>query len=256
VRHALIATLILTTAVLVAQVPGEFEVASIKRNTSADSSSSARSEPTGRQVMTNVSARMLVSQAFPSRGSNQIVGLPSWAESERYDVTVKTDRRRPRDEQIPMWRALLTDRMKLTAHYEAREEPTYDLVFARPDHRLGPQLKPTSCVPLSAPADDKRPRCGFSVNADRIAIGPVTTAALANALRLTAGRLVTDKTGLQGSFDVELSFRPAELGNSPNPNDAPDFFTAVQEQLGLKLVGSTGSVEVLVIDHIEHPAEN
>jgi len=87
--------------------PPEFEVATIKRNISADAATLMRSTASGQQDMTNVTARTLVDQAFPSRGSRQIVGLPSWAETERYDVIVKADRRRPRDELVPMWRALL-----------------------------------------------------------------------------------------------------------------------------------------------------
>jgi uncharacterized protein (TIGR03435 family) len=237
-------------------------VAVIKRNVSADSSSGGRLGANGQEDLINVSARTLITRAFPSRGSNTIIGLPSWAEAERYDVTVKSDRRRPRDESVPMWRTLLADRMKLAAHYEPREEMTYDLMFARPDHRLGPQLKPTTCVRFNqaqAPAGDRKP-CGFSVGANRVSVGPTTIAALARTLQLQTERLVVDKTGLEGEFDVELTFTPRELGTTagaaPAPTDAPDFFTALQEQLGLKLVPSTSHVEVLVVDHVERPSEN
>jgi uncharacterized protein (TIGR03435 family) len=241
------------------QPPTEFEVASIKRNSGADSSSSMRSEVNGRQVLTNVSARTIVSQAYPSRGSNQIVGLPAWAESEHYDVIVKADKRRPRDEQLPMWRTLLADRMKLMAHYESREEATYDLVFARGDRRLGPQLKPATCTP-GATAPGTPPCTGFIMAATHLQVPRTTLGGLAGLLRQGAGRLVVDKTGLDGQYAVDLSYAPPQSGSSaaaaPNPGDAPDFFTAVQEQLGLKLVPSTSQVEVLVIDRIERPEEN
>jgi uncharacterized protein (TIGR03435 family) len=266
-RYALLAlSLIVDVAAqepIAPAIPTEFEVAVIKRNVSGDASSGGRLSANGQQEMINVSARSLVTQAFPSRGSTTIVGVPSWAETDRYDVTVKADRRRPREESAPMWRALLAERMKLAAHYEPREEPTYDLVFARPDHRLGPQLQPTSCVPFNQAAQasrsDRKP-CGFSVGATRISIGPTTIAALARVLQGQAGRLVVDQTSLAGNFDIDLSFSPRQLaGDNPTsaaPSDAPDFFTAVQEQLGLKLVANTSTVDVLVIDRIERPTEN
>jgi uncharacterized protein (TIGR03435 family) len=245
---------------IAAPVPTEFEVAVIKRNVSADSSSGGRLSANGQQDMNNVSARSLIVQAFPSRGSGTIVGLPSWAETERYDVTVKADRRRPRDEYVPMWRALLADRMKLAAHYEPREEATYDLVFVRADHRLGPGLKPSTCIPLNQTPAAGQQSCGFSVAPDRVRIGPTTIAALARVLQGEAGRLVVDKTNLVGTFDIDMFFSPRQLtGSNPGaavPGDAPDFFTALQEQLGLKLVPNTSQVEVLVIDHVERPTEN
>jgi uncharacterized protein (TIGR03435 family) len=260
-RYVVAATLALSAAVIAQSPPQEFEVAVIKRNISADSSSGGRFGANGQEDLINVSARTLITRAYPSRGSSTIVGLPAWTESERYDATVKADRRRPREESVPMWRALLADRMKLTAHYEPREEMTFDLVFARPDHRLGPQLKPTTCARLNqaaAPSGDRKP-CGFSVGPNRLSIGPTTIVALARSLQLQTEALVVDKTGLEGEFDVELTFSPQELGATgaaATPSDAPDFFTAVQEQLGLKLAPSSSQVEVLVIDHVERPSEN
>jgi uncharacterized protein (TIGR03435 family) len=265
-RYAVILVVLTAVGVIaqdgtLAPIPTEFEVASIKRNTSGDASSNMRSTVNGQQVMVNITARTLITQAFPSRGSALIIGLPAWVGSEHYDVEVKTDRRRPREEQAPLWRKLLADRMKLAAHYEMREEPSYDLVFARADRRLGPQLKPSTCAPLTPPAPVAQTPCGFQVGTNRIAVGRTTVAALARLLSNSAGRFIVDKTGLEGAFDVDFSFEAPQPGTPTTiaaavPNDTPDFFTAVQEQLGLKLVGSTAQVEVLVIDHVERPAEN
>jgi uncharacterized protein (TIGR03435 family) len=87
-----------------------------------------------------------------------------------------------------------------------------------------------------------------------------TVASIASFLRSPAGRIIVDKTGLEGFFDIEFSYStPQPAGRettAPNPDDAPEFFTAVQEQLGLKLVPSTAHVEVLVVDHVEPPTEN
>jgi uncharacterized protein (TIGR03435 family) len=166
--------------------------------------------------------------------------------------------------------------MKLAAHYEPREEPSYDLVFARPDHRLGPQLTPTVCpTPGPRPAPDAKlapPASTPSADADLLArcsrlvfggsplsLPRMTIGGLTGLLRQSAGRLVIDQTGLDGFFDIELTYTPpraAGADTAANPGDAPDFFTAVQEQLGFKLVPSTTPVEVLVVDHIERPTEN
>src|SRR6476646_8685342 len=116
-----------------AQAPLEFEVASIKVHPPDPSErfqSSMRTLPNGQVEMTNVSLRTIIGRAYPSRGSQQVVGLPSWEASEHYDVIVKANREISRDEQVEMWRRLLAERMKLTAHYEPREEPAFDLVLA------------------------------------------------------------------------------------------------------------------------------
>src|SRR5687768_11940770 len=89
----------------------DLDVASFRRNSTGDSSSSMSQAQKGQEVMTNVPIRIIIGRAYPSRGSNQVLGLPAWAESERYDVIVKASRRGSRDEQAAMWRALLADRM-------------------------------------------------------------------------------------------------------------------------------------------------
>ena len=142
--------------------PLEFEVASIKLHrpdNSGQFQSSMRTLPGGQVVMTNVSLRTLVQRGYPSRGSQQIVGFPAWAEGKYYDVNVKANRAVSRDEQLEMWRALLKDRLELAAHYESREEATYDLVFARADRRLGPKMKVSTC-PAPTPPPPGPPATG------------------------------------------------------------------------------------------------
>ena len=261
------------------QAPIEFEVASIKVHPpSADGrfQSSARTQPNGQVTMTNVSVRTLIGRAYPSRGSQQILGLPSWTEGVYYDVIVKANRQVSRDEQVSMWKALLADRMKLSAHYEPREEPSFDLVFARGDHKLGPQMKPSTCTPpILAPGAVPPPpqgpttpptgaevmaRCsGFMSTGGKMFAPHTTVAVIASFLRADAGRLIVDKTGLDGFFDVEFSYstaRSATAATPADPSDPPELFTAVQEQLGLKLEPSRAQVEVLVIDRVEKPTEN
>ena len=124
----------------------EFEVASIKRNTTNQFATGPLPNPaTGLVSLINVTARTIVLRAYPVQTFPiQVVGLPSWAESERYDVVAQGKAGATPEEQQQMWRALLTDRMKLAAHYEPREQRSWDLVFARSDHRLGPQIKPST----------------------------------------------------------------------------------------------------------------
>jgi len=268
--------------------PLEFEVASIKLHppdNSGQFQSSMRTLPNGQMVLTNVSLRTLVGRAYPSRGSTQVAGVPSWAEGKYYDVNVKANRPVSRDEQQEMWRALLAERLKLAAHYEPREEPAFDLLFARADHRLGPQMKPSTCTPLPAPAPGSAPapakaptgppngadvmaRCnGFVMQGNHVYAPRSTIATIAGFLRSGAGRLVVDKTGLEGLYDVEFWYAgPSPTGPDAGaiaeklaangPTDAPEFFTAVREQLGFKLEPSKTQVEVLVIDHLEPPTQN
>jgi uncharacterized protein (TIGR03435 family) len=262
--------------------PLEFEVASIKVHAPDNSgrfSSSMRTMPNGQIVMTNVSLRTLIGRAYPSRGSQQIINVPAWSDGVFYDVNVKANRPVSRDEQQAMWQALLADRLKLAAHYESREEATFDLVFARADHKLGSKMKPTTCPapapppaagsgPVAAPPA-RTPRTGADVMASCNGIlttgtaifAPRTTAAsLAIWLRSPAGRQVIDKTGLDGFFDVEFSYstpRPAGADTgAADPGEPPEFFTALQDQLGFKLEPSRTKVEVLVLDHIDPPSEN
>jgi len=280
-RPVVAATLLLVMSAMTnAQAP-EFDVASFKvhpPDPGGNFQSSMRTLPNGQSVMTNISIRTIIGRAYPSRGSQQVLGLPSWTDDIHYDVVVKANRQVSREEQVDMWKALLADRMKLTAHYEPREEPSFDLVFARPDHKLGPQMKPSTCTPPTPPAPGTPPpparnagnppsgaevmaRCsGFMSTGNKMFAPRTTVAAIASFLRSPAGRIVVDKTGLEGLFDVEFSYTSTQLGErngaAPNPDDAPELFTAVQEQLGLKLEPSKAQVEVLVIDHVERPTEN
>ena len=182
-----------------------------------------------------------------------------------------------------MLRAMLADRFKLVAHMEKREQPAYDLVVARSDGRLGPNIKPSEvdCAAQAAAdraaADAARatgtppprpqcsafggpaPPCAFRMMGDRLD-GGSTMEMLTRLLRPAAGRVIVDKTGLTGYYQVTLTYdRAAGLRGpdaAPAADAAPSVFTAVQEQLGLKLEPSRTSRETLVIDRLERPTEN
>ena len=277
------------TASLFAQTAGgpTFDVVSIKRHIMepgpAGLNSRVIQRPDGGVTMTNVPAAILISRAYQPIPPIDMVGLPGWAMAETYDVSATSTLATPTpDDRAAMMRAMLADRFKLAVHFEKREKPVYDLVLARSDGTLGAGLVPidTDCAPQiaamrAAPAppgpegipdfNAPPPPCtlrsvrGRTDPSDRME-GETTIGALAEFLRLSAGRFVVDKTGLTGSYRVKMTFdmlasrRPPQV--TPPPEAAPDVFTAIREQLGLKLQASTAARDTLIIDRFERPSEN
>jgi len=160
--------------------------------------------------------------------------------------------------------------MKLTFHVEQRERDVYTLIAARNDGRLGPELKPSTLDCKSVPplsfsggfpgADFFQRRCGIGGTPSTMASGGVTLDQLAAWVSGVVGAAVDNRTGLDGMYAFTLTFsrqRSAAPSVNPNPSDdLPDVFTAVQEQLGLKLQHGKKMLPVYVIDHIERPSEN
>ena len=266
------------SAVTHGQASVEFDVASMKRNTSGTPGGGMRTMPDGSSVMTNVTIQQFIGSAYPSQ-AGEYIGLPDWARigGERYDVTVKPAAGTTREQRQAMWRAFFTDRMKLVAHDETVEQPVYSLVLARPDGRLGPKLKPSThdCIAESAAARGRGgpppqlttdaeflDSCGARMGAGRIISGGITIESFAASLRGLAGRVVQDKTGLKGFYRMDFTYGLPNQPGGPgpaaaaDPNEAPSVFTALQEQLGLKLEPDKIPLQRVVIDHIEQPAEN
>jgi uncharacterized protein (TIGR03435 family) len=268
--------------------PGDlkYDVVSIKRNTSGaiGSNGSVPQRPDGGFVMLNIPIGTLVGQAFETAPVD-MVGLPGWAMSmnERYDVSATASLTSATPEQRrAMLRAMLEERMKLVVRVEPREQPVYDLVMARADGSLGPGItrSETDCEAKlaeqraaveaalaagTAPPPPTRPdfnapvSCTFSVAGERMD-GESEIAGLARMLRSAAGRLVVDKTGLKGTYRIAMTFdRMAALRGpqtTAEPGGAPSVFTAVQEQLGMKLEASTAMRDTLIIERLERPTEN
>ena len=253
--------------------PVAFEVATIKENTSADSNSILRRPPGGRVDATNVPLRFLITYAYALPQRTEIVGAPTWITSVGYDVVATLEGNPPVvppgsgiDPARLAMRALLADRFKLTMHREAKQVDVYALVLVKPGS-VGPALKPSTQDCAAAAEAQRRnngvpspgaPFCGFDGGPSRIKFGGLPSSQIAAALTNYAGRQVVDHTGLTGSWEFELIFTPERApgppgANAPAPSDAPSLFTALQEQLGLKLESTKGSVDVLVIDHVEKP---
>ena len=172
-----------------------------------------------------------------------------------------------------MLRRLLADRFGFVVHTENREVATYALVLARRDDQLGPNLRraATDCETIRAQAaqSGERDPCGFLTFANALVTGRMSVrgmeiGAVTGILSVDTGRPVVDKTGLTGSFDWDITWTPRAFLERPFnrerfPTIDPDgltIFTALQEQLGLKLESEDGPVEVLVIDSVERPNED
>jgi uncharacterized protein (TIGR03435 family) len=259
-----------------------FDVASIKPNHSGGRPQGLRVQPGGRLTAVNVPVRLLIAPAYRLTPTQirLISGAPDWIDSQHFDLDARAEGNFSEDQLVLMEQALLADRFKLKAHFETRQLPVYALVLAKAG-KTGPQLVPhkddTNCVqdpegggePIRTGSVIPRPPCGgirLLKVGPRMGVGAsCTMETFARILSGLAGRAVEDHTGLSGEFDMALEYTPDIAGpgpqgsidgTPPNSSDAPSIFTALQEQLGLKLESRTGPVDVLVIDHIEQPSKN
>ncbi len=243
-----------------------FEAAALKRNVAGESGQVLDTQGQ-RYTARNVTIRTLILNAYRPR-SLQLAGAPSWVESERYDLVATMPAGSTPDDRAAMLRALLAERSRLVAHYEDRDENVYVLTLARADGRLGPSLRvsPRDCAAVAAAqqagrppmrlpdADNGAPPCGILSNGGEFLAGGITMDSLARNLGSRAGRIVIDRTGLDGYYQLTLRYDPRREASVADPSDAPSLFTALQEQLGLRLESGRAPVQALVIDHIERPA--
>jgi uncharacterized protein (TIGR03435 family) len=220
----------------------------------------------GRFTAISIDLRNLITVAYRLPWF-RIIGVPDW--SERYDVVATMPSGTDASELGAMLQNLLAERFMIQAHIETREQPVYALVTARRDKSLGPQLQRASvdcAVVLSAQAKPTEPppsasafeRCDNQIRSlGHVAIRGMSLDALANYLSgAVQDRVVVNRTGLEGNFDLDLRFELPSGGGTGNPGQFPSLFTAIQEQLGLKLEAQKGPVEVVVIDSIGRPSAN
>jgi uncharacterized protein (TIGR03435 family) len=239
-----------------------FEVASIKPF-NEDAPARYRMQSDARLNVTGASVRLLLRNAFRVQ-DDLLIGLPDWANTERYSIVAQPPAG-TRVTAIPTMLAnLLVDRFNLVTHRETRERQTFDLVLANAEGRLGRALTPTSAeceamvdagTPAAAPpAGADRPPCGTMQMAPGLARGTgVPQARLVPMLSQLTDRPVNDRTGLTGLYDFTLTFNPNLNPDAAANADAPHLFTALQEQLGLRLASQRAPAQVVVIDRIEKP---
>jgi uncharacterized protein (TIGR03435 family) len=241
--------------------PPSFEVATIKPNTSENGGSSSRYGRDDRFTASNTTIKSLLEWALQISGT-RIVGGPKWLDSARFDIDAKMDQSEFKRINSLSWnqkvaaigslvQKLLVDRLQLKTHWEEREQPVFALVVAKGGSKL-------------QPVANKEHGSMKSRNYGHIQATDVTLAEVAELLTEGTGNelghIVVDRTGIQGAFDVNLQWTPDNGGSA---NDAslpvtsgPSLFSAVQEQLGLKLESAKAPVKVLVIDRLEMPSEN
>jgi bla regulator protein blaR1 len=257
----------------------KFEVASIKACKDPSNGPSEHSSP-GRLATDCHELLNLIGNAYTSFADGHfnmnaentpMNGGPPWLQTAGYDINAKAEGN-PSVEMMlgPMMQRLLEDRFQLKIHRETREGPVYFLTVARGGPKLHP-FKPGSCTPWSNPPPPLQPGtkyCGtmiYGISPAVEALG-ATLDQFSKTLRMVVDRPVIDKTGIAGRFDLRVEFArdgTALTGialkgpdRAADPRGVPEIFTAIQEQLGLKLESGRGPVDALVIDHIERPTEN
>ena len=256
--------------------PLVYEAASVKPNKEGPGESYIRRQPGGRLTAVNFPLRAMVTFAYQLQGF-QLVNAPAWLADERFDIVGKLPGDPPPvppgsgpDPHMIAMRTLLAERFKLKVHRETQQLDIYALVKARTDGTLGPALRQSSdeCERLMKsivnggprPTGPDAPYCGITQNLGRIRFGGFPLSQFASSLSGQVGRFVVDRTGLTGMWDFELTFAAEPRGPLPpgvelppaDPN-APSLFTAIQEQLGLRLEATKGPVEVLVVDAVDRP---
>ena len=241
-----------------------FDTASVKPNQSPDAGINNRFSP-GRFAYVNTPLEVFVYSAyrFPSE---RVLGMPDWARRDKYDITATHDPQYAAFslQQLAMLQRLLEERFSLQTHRETREMPVYELVRVRQDDQLGPRLR-VSTLDCSPAAPANRAQCGLRISTGLIDGKSVDWRNLVAQLPSAVGRTVIDKTGLQGLFELTLEWNPdpsmtrspeaaaAATAAAATPGERVTIFTALQEQLGVRLQAARAALEVLVIDRLERP---
>jgi uncharacterized protein (TIGR03435 family) len=283
-RIAFALSLAVTTVVVSAQAPA-FEVVSIKEAPPPGAGPfrfGLGPQPGGRWEALNATVVNMLRDAWPDfRFDTQIVGGPDWLRSRRFDVNATGKGDVPRDQMRLMVRQMLAARFGLKARVEPRGIDVYALVVARSDGRLGPNMKvstldcealaaarkrgdlPTPAFPGPPAPGQPLPRveCGFmsqvlASGAQRMMISGQPLSSVVSSLQAGAGRPVLDRTGLTGKYDIDIEFARTtgpRSADTLDPNAPPSVFTAVQEQLGLKLEPRKEAMDVLVIEYVHLP---
>jgi len=245
-----------------------FDVVSIKRNNSGNANVRFMVSESGINL-TNTDTADLIAAAYGIK-PDLIFGLPHSMDSTRFDVEAKMssedavalkklDMQHREAARKAMEQALLADRFKLKTHIEVKQLPIYDLVIAKGGLKLK-EYDPSASHPDAFKGPDGKPMSGMTRASPTSFSGQgISISALTNFMEYHLHRTIVDKTGLTGKYDVNLTWAPDRDTSDPAAaavDTAPSFFTAFEEELGLKLQPGKGPVDTLVIDQIEQPSEN
>jgi uncharacterized protein (TIGR03435 family) len=198
----------------------------------------------GRQEsVRGVSPFMLILGSY-SLHQSEILGAPAWTETDQFDISAVFDGEFAQARLNEMMRTLLEERFALKTHVETRDLPKYRAVLARRDGSAGPQLhKAADCA-----APGRAAPCGMRFGGGDLMVSGKPIRYFLDFLESIVDRRIEDATALTGDFDLTLAW-----SRGPNDTSRPEIFTALQEQLGLKLEATRGPVKLLVIDSIQHP---
>lgn len=247
-----------------------FEVASVKPNKSGTTQANASMLPDGVNFV-NLPLRGIIQLSFGINQPSKLVGVPDWTVTERFDINARASGPVTLAERRMMLQSLLAERFKLVARLEKREISVFVLMLARNDGKLGPNLvESKGCITPSeaaaqreAPAGAQTMICGPKPGgAGRLILTGMPIQQFTSLLALILDRTVADKTGLAGSYNIDLTFAPEQpipAGANIPIGDAsrPSIYTALREQLGLKLESQRDQEEVLIIDSVQRqPTEN
>jgi uncharacterized protein (TIGR03435 family) len=225
------------------QAASSFEVASIHRNRGGGLNTQINTSDGGRLTITNASLKTLIRNAYGVL-SFQLAGEPSWIDTEMYDIQATTnDAEKITPERLKLLlQSLLAERFALQVHWETRESTVYALLL----DKGGPKFPASS--------GDSNPGMNTQKGPERATMTGTaqTMSVLASNLGNQLGRFAVDKTGLSGTWDFTLAW---DLQPTTDPT-GPSLFTALREQLGLRLEAQKGPVEILVIDRADHASEN
>jgi uncharacterized protein (TIGR03435 family) len=250
---SVLATIVLTLGIFAhAQTKGSaFDTVSIKAHKPGDGGSGIRLGP---ELFSwaNTSMRPFIERVFGIKDF-QLSGAPGWLDTDKWDIVARTDGPTTSEQKYEMAKALLAERFKFTSHWETRDLPIYALVASKG----GPKFR--------EPKDDEQSE--FRLVGSSLVGHKWDVSTLADNLSGILNIPVVDKVGLKGKYDFELNWSPIDNRNFPPAANSitsppapdlsgPTIFSAIQEQLGLKLEGSKGPVKVLVIDSVQKPTEN
>ena len=260
-----------------APVGSAFEAASLKPSVPNNLSGgyTLTLYPGGRLKGMNLSLQTLIQIAYDLKQKDQVTGALSWLDSQRYDLEATAGAAVGEPQARIMLQSLLQERFKLKFHRETREFPVYYLVTARngvrgpnlreaPNGDCGAMTTPQAVPPPAGPGSPASPCGGMVANPGKISGHRTSIGELATNLSAMVGRPVFDKTGTGGTFDITLSWTPdqnaaPQLPPGQSTSDVPggpSIYTALQEQLGLKLESGKGPVDIVVVDSAERTSEN
>jgi uncharacterized protein (TIGR03435 family) len=241
-----------------------FDAASIKRS-APDSDPFMKAHPGGRIEISRATLRTLTALAYRLQPF-QVSAGPAWARSEYFNVSTEAAESLSEERLFSMLQTLLKERFSLKAHLETAERPVYLLLRAKTG-RIPPAglqvATEGSCVKVDPTAQPDPNACGsLGMGLNHLEAHEVSMARFAEVLSRVVDRKVIDRTGKTEKFNLSLQWLPDSRQAFPSsdaivlPPDTPSVFTAMQEQLGLKLESGKAAVELLVIDHAERPREN